>query len=66
VATANVQELCRLAAKEHGLRMLRAETNHENVASQKVLQRAGFVPVGPASPGGRPGIGYERDLTASP
>jgi ribosomal-protein-alanine N-acetyltransferase len=66
VATANVQELCRLAAKEHGLRMLRAETNHENVASQKVLQRAGFAPVGPASPGGRPGIGYERDLTASP
>ena len=46
--------------------MLRAETNHENVASQKVLLRAGFVPVGPASPGGRPGIGYERDLTASP
>ena len=66
VATANVQELCRLAAKEHGLRTLRAETNHENVASQKVLQRAGFVLVGPASPGGRPGIGYERDLTASP
>ena len=63
VATANVRELCRVAAEQHGLRTLAAETNHENVASQKVLQRAGFVPVGPANPGGRPGIRYERDLT---
>ena len=63
VATANVRELCRRAAEEHGLRTLRAETNHENIASKKVLRRAGFVPVGPASPGGRPGTGYERDLT---
>jgi ribosomal-protein-alanine N-acetyltransferase len=55
VATANVREMCRLAAQDLGLRMLRAETNHENVASQKVLEKAGFVPVGPANPGGRPG-----------
>jgi [ribosomal protein S5]-alanine N-acetyltransferase len=64
VATANVRELCRIAGQEYGLRTLRAETNHENVASQKVLQRAGFVPVGPASPGGRPGTRYQRDLEA--
>ena len=64
VATATVQELCRLAAAQHGLRTLRAETSHDNVASQKVLTKAGFVPVGPAEPGGRPGTWYQRDLVA--
>lgn len=64
VATASVLELCQLAADQHGLRTLRAETNHENVASQKVLEKAGFVAVGPANPGGRPGTRYQRDLTA--
>lgn len=64
VATAGVQEMCRLAAGQLGLDTLRAETNHENVASQKVLQKTGFVPVGPANPGGRPGTRYERDLAA--
>ena len=62
VATASVLELCRLAAHEHGLRTLGAETSHENVASQRVLQKAGFVPVGPAAPGGKPGTRYERDV----
>jgi [ribosomal protein S5]-alanine N-acetyltransferase len=62
VATASVLELCRLAAHDHGLRALGAETSHENVASQKVLQKAGFVPVGPATPGGKPGTRYERDV----
>jgi RimJ/RimL family protein N-acetyltransferase len=67
VATATVQELCRLAAARHGLRTLRAATSHENVASQKVLIKAGFVPVGPADPadiGGKTGTWYRRDLTA--
>ena len=64
VATATVQELCRLAAAQHGLRTLRAETSHDNVASQKVLAKAGFVPVGPAEPGGRPGTWYQRGLVA--
>ena len=64
VATATVQELCRLAAAQHGLRTLRAETSHDNVASQKVLTKAGFVPVGPAEPGGRPGTWYQRGLVA--
>ena len=63
VATAGVRELCQLAAAQYGLRTLRAETSHENVASQKVLTKAGFVPVGPAQPGGRPGTRYQRDLT---
>ena len=67
VATASVRELCRLAAAQHGLHTLRAATSSENVASQKVLAKAGFVPVGPADPadiGGKSGTWYRRDLTA--
>jgi ribosomal-protein-alanine N-acetyltransferase len=67
VATAAVQELCRLAAARHGLRTLKAATSRENAASQKVLTKAGFVPVGPADPadlGGKPGTWYQRDLAA--
>jgi [ribosomal protein S5]-alanine N-acetyltransferase len=67
VATVTVRELCRLAAAQHGLRTLRAATARENAASQKVLTKAGFVPVGPADPaylGGKPGTWYQRDLAA--
>ena len=67
VATAAVRELCRLAAGRYGLRTLRAATSRENVASQKVLVKAGFVPTGPADPadlGGKPGTWYQRDLAA--
>jgi [ribosomal protein S5]-alanine N-acetyltransferase len=67
VATATVRELCRLAAARHGLHTLKAATSHENVASQKVLAKAGFVPAGPADPadlGGKPGTWYQRDLPA--
>jgi ribosomal-protein-alanine N-acetyltransferase len=64
VATATVQELCRLAAVQYGLRTLRAATTYDNVASQRVLIKAGFVTAGPANPGGRPGNGYRRDLVA--
>ncbi|MGW5365862.1 GNAT family N-acetyltransferase [Actinopolymorpha pittospori] len=67
VATATVQELCRLAAARHGLSTLRAAASHGNVASQRVLTKAGFVPVGPADPadlGGKAGTWYQRDLAA--
>lgn len=67
VATATVRDLCRLAATRHGVHTLRAATSHSNVASQRVLAKAGFVPVGPAEPadlGGKSGTWYERDLTA--
>ncbi|OEV20259.1 GCN5 family acetyltransferase, partial [Streptomyces nanshensis] len=37
VATATVQELCRLAATRYGLRTLRAGTSGANVASRRVL-----------------------------
>ena len=65
VASAAVRELCRLAATRHGLRTLRAATSRENVASQRVLAKAGFVPVGPAGPadlGGKSGAWYQRNL----
>jgi ribosomal-protein-alanine N-acetyltransferase len=68
VATAAVRELCGLAAARHGLRTLRAATSHANVASQKVLAKAGFVPVCPADPadlGGKPGTWYQLDLAAA-
>ena len=64
VATETVRELCGLAA-QHGLRTLRAAVSRENAASQKVLARAGFIPVGPAGPadlGGKQGTWYQRDL----
>ena len=67
VATATVQELCRLAAARHGVRTLRAATSRENAASQKVLTKAGFVPVGPADPaalGGKQGTWYQRELAS--
>ena len=67
LATAAVGELCRLAADRHGLRTLRAATSHDNAASQKVLAKNGFVPVGPADPadiGGKQGTWYQRDLAA--
>jgi [ribosomal protein S5]-alanine N-acetyltransferase len=65
VATATVRELCRIAAARYGLRTLRAATSHDNVASQKVLTKAGFVPVGAVSPadlGGKSGTWYQHDL----
>jgi [ribosomal protein S5]-alanine N-acetyltransferase len=68
VATATVQELRQLAVARYGLRTLKAATAHENIASQKVLAKAGFVPAGPAEPahlGGKPGTWYQRDLTAA-
>lgn len=68
-ATAAVRELCGFATARHGLRTLRAATSRDNVASQKVLAKAGFVPVGPADPaeiGGKPGTWYQRDLEVQP
>ena len=62
VATETVRELSQLAAARYGLRRLRAKTTRDNVASQKVLAKAGFVPVGPADIGGKAATWYERDL----
>jgi ribosomal-protein-alanine N-acetyltransferase len=65
VATAALRELCGIAANL-GLRTLNAATSHDNVASQRVLIKAGFDPAGAADPselGGRQGTRYRRDLT---
>jgi [ribosomal protein S5]-alanine N-acetyltransferase len=67
IATENAREMCRLAATEHGLRILNASTSYANIASQKVLTKSGFTLVGPADPsdvGGKPGWTYRRNLTA--
>jgi ribosomal-protein-alanine N-acetyltransferase len=66
VATETVRELCRLAVARHGLHTLMAAASTENVASQKVLIKSGFVPAGPADPahiGGKQGTWYQHDLT---
>lgn len=65
VATAAVRQLCRLAAERYGLRVLRAAVAHENVASQRVLAKSGFLAAGPAGPadlGGKHGTWYRREL----
>ena len=65
LATAAVRELCQVAPSRHGLHLLKAATSDVNVASQKVLLKAGFAPVRPAGPGeagGKPGTWYQRDL----
>jgi len=65
LATATVREVCQLATAHYGVRKVRAATSLQNAASQKVLTKAGFLPVGPADPadlGGKPGTWYERVL----
>jgi ribosomal-protein-alanine N-acetyltransferase len=65
VATATVDQLCRCAARALGLHTIRAATSDANIASQRVLVKAGFVPVGRADPaelGGKPGSWYERRI----
>lgn len=62
VATTGLLSVCAVAGEEYGLRLLRAATSHANVASQRVLAKAGFVAVGTADVAGRPGTRYELDL----
>jgi ribosomal-protein-alanine N-acetyltransferase len=66
MATSALRMLCRLAAEQYGLRTLSAMIRHENVASRRVLEKAGFVPVGPMEVAGRPGTGYECTLDRYP
>jgi [ribosomal protein S5]-alanine N-acetyltransferase len=67
VATATAREMCELAAAQYGLRTLRAAASDDNIASQRVLIKTGFVPVGPADPahlGGHQGTWFQRDLVS--
>ena len=59
LATSTLRELCQLAAKQYGIGTLKAAARDENVASRRVLVKAGFVSVGPTRVAGRPGTLYE-------
>jgi ribosomal-protein-alanine N-acetyltransferase len=65
VATSGLKELCRLAAEDYGLRTLAAATSNANIASQRVLAKAGFTVVGRADVAGTPGVLYELVLARS-
>jgi [ribosomal protein S5]-alanine N-acetyltransferase len=65
VATSGLRELCRIANAEFGLRTLRAAVSHENVASQRVLLKAGFVATEPTEVGGKQGRRYELRLASA-
>jgi ribosomal-protein-alanine N-acetyltransferase len=59
LATSMLRELCELAAIQYGIGTLRAAARDENFASRRVLEKAGFVSVGPTQVAGRPGTLYE-------
>ncbi len=65
VATAAVRELCVIASSRFAVQTLTAAASDDNVASQKVLTKTGFVAVGAADPselGGERGTRYRCDL----
>jgi ribosomal-protein-alanine N-acetyltransferase len=62
VATSGLIELCLIAQREHSLRTLSASVSDENVASQRVLVKAGFAPIETTVVAGKPGMRYELSL----
>jgi ribosomal-protein-alanine N-acetyltransferase len=66
VATSTLRTVCRLAAEQHGLRTLNALVRNENHASRRVLEKAGFIPVGPKDVAGQPGMSYRCSLDRRP
>lgn len=46
LATAAVRQMCAMAARDYGLRSLRASAATDNAGSRAVLGRVGFVPTG--------------------
>ncbi|MFE4539738.1 GNAT family N-acetyltransferase [Streptomyces scopuliridis] len=62
VATAAVEDMCRLAATEYGLSVLIAVTTLDNPASRTVLARNGFTVVENIGIDGRPGVRLRRRL----
>jgi ribosomal-protein-alanine N-acetyltransferase len=63
IATSALLNLCTIAREELGLSTLKAATSHANIASQRVLEKVGFVAVGPTEVAGRPGVSYELALS---
>jgi [ribosomal protein S5]-alanine N-acetyltransferase len=62
VATFGLLALCRIAREQLGLLTLTAATSNENVASQRVLRKAGFAYVAATEVGGRQGASFNIDL----
>ena len=62
VATSGLRTLCRIAREDFGLLTLTAATSNENVASQRVLLKAGFAYVAPTEVAGRRGVLFDVDL----
>jgi ribosomal-protein-alanine N-acetyltransferase len=62
VATEALSDLCRKAADDHGLRTLTADTSTANLASQRVLEKAGFASSGTCVVGGKPGLKFTAAL----
>lgn len=58
LATAAVREIRELAAGKYGLTRLRARATVDNPASQKVLERNGFIAVGDLTLNGKPAVSY--------
>jgi [ribosomal protein S5]-alanine N-acetyltransferase len=63
-ATQAVMDLCRKAAHDYDLRTLTAETSVANLASQRVLEKAGFTPTGSCVVAGKPGRRFTIKLAA--
>jgi [ribosomal protein S5]-alanine N-acetyltransferase len=62
VATEALSNLCRTAADVHGLRTLTAGTSTTNMASRRVLEKAGFAPTGTCVVDGKRCLKFTRSL----
>ncbi|MFE7774908.1 GNAT family N-acetyltransferase [Streptomyces sp. NPDC057445] len=62
LATRAVREVCALATADYALTRLRAVTTLDNIGSQTVLTRTGFVPTGETLVGGAREIHYTLGL----
>lgn len=63
IATQGVLKLCEKARHEYRLSTLTAETSVVNLASQRVLEKAGFRETGPCVVAGKPGRAFRIQLT---
>lgn len=62
LATAAVNQVLAIAATDYELTELRASATLDNVGSQTVLNRTGFVPIGETTIRGRPATQFVRRL----
>ena len=61
MASSGLHELVRLAEEDYGLTSLRAMTTDENLASRRVLEKAGFLAGAATTVAGRPGTTFRCD-----